>query len=268
MNKEKIGLIDADMLLFTTMCREEHELVFDNNEVLRMAKLDDVRNGFWETIAEWKEKYMLTNYFLCWTGPSGFRKALFPEYKANRKGILKPVGFYKIKPELLEVRESVLHDVVEADDLIGILSGQFRALSTPYVIFSGDKDLRQVPGDHAWLGTDLETVSYAKAERLFWQQTVEGDRVDNIAGCPGIGKVNAERFAQGLDLTDQYQCWQETVSLFQKKGKVDNPENFALQQARLVRILRYGDYDLRTKELKLWNPPSNPKPSRESLVYT
>ena len=161
----------------------------------------------------------------------------------------------------------MLHDVVEADDLIGILAGQLFKEQIPYVVFSGDKDLKQVPGDHAWFGRDLETVSYAKAERLFWQQTVEGDSVDNIKGCPGIGKVNAERFAQGLDITDPYKCWQETVSLFQKKGKVDNPEDFALQQARLVRILRYGDYDLGTKELKLWNPPSNPKPSRESLAY-
>jgi 5'-3' exonuclease len=267
MNKERVGLIDADMLLYVIMMSLEHELVF-GNEVLRMARLDDVRCGFWDAIADWKTKHRLTNYFLCWTGPSGFRKELFPEYKANRKGTLRPVGFYKMKPELLEVKESVLHDVIEADDLIGILAGQFRALSTPYVIFSGDKDLKQVPGDHAWFKRDLETISYAKAERLFWQQTVEGDSVDNIRGCPGIGKINAERFAQGLDITDPYKCWQETVSLFQKKGKVDNPEDFALQQARLVRILRFGDYDLGTKELKLWNPPSSPKLSRESLAYT
>ena len=267
MNKEKFGLIDADMLLFTIMMSLEHELQF-GNEILRMARLDDVRCGFWDAIADWKRQHQLTDYFLCWTGPSGFRKEIFPEYKANRKKLLKPVGFYKIKPELLAVRESVLHDVIEADDLIGIFAGQLLKEQIPYVIFSGDKDLKQVPGDHAWFGTDLETVSYAKAERLFWQQTVEGDRVDNIAGCPGIGKVNAERFAQGLDITDPCKCWDETVLLFQKKGKVENPEEYALQQARLVRILRYGDYDLGTRELKLWSPPSNPKLSRESLAYT
>jgi DNA polymerase-1 len=42
------------------------------------------------------------------------------------------------------------------------------------------------------------------------------------------------------------------VAAFESKGLT---EEDALVQARVARICRASDYDFKTKEVKLWNPP-------------
>jgi len=76
-------------------------------------------------------------------------------------------------------------------------------------------------------------------------QAVAGDSVDGYSGCPGIGPVRAERM-----LKDQPD-WAKVVEIYEsKKLSADD----ALVQARVARILRFGEYDQVTETVKLWTP--------------
>jgi DNA polymerase-1 len=143
-------------------------------------------------------------------------------------------------------------DQVEADDLLGIYSDMFDGV----VIASGDKDLKQIPGHHVWLGKGLTYIEEDDAQRFFYSQVLAGDSADGIPGCPTIGEKTAEPIIRALDISDPVGCWETIVSCYAKKGKVAEPDSAALLQARLVRILRGGDYDFTTHTVKLWTPPA------------
>ena len=279
-------LIDADMLLFRTMAAWEIEASLGDEVWVRWAELNTVREEFWKTIDEWLECWHGANYKLCWTGPSAFRKRIAPDYKANRASLLKPIGYKVMKRELLDEPTSFLHDEIEADDWLGILAGALREAGEEPIIVSGDKDLDQVPGRHWWPAgvkrtegpgldvyewdNELLPVEDRKAinwivdqdycDRHFYSQVLIGDSTDNIPGCPGVGAVGAKKIVDKFNTAEPVECWQKIVGQFEKAHKkkdyVWEPEAFALQQARLVRILRHGEYNAETRTVDLWKPPT------------
>ena len=275
-------LIDADMLLFRTMAANEIEANLGDEVWVRWAELGTVREEFWKTIDEWLEVWHGADYRLCWTGPSAFRKRIALDYKANRSAVLKPIGYKVMKRELLDEPTSFQHDEIEADDWLGILAGALREAGEEPIIVSGDKDLDQVPGRHWWpagvkreqapglsvLEWDDELlrtkakgwhVDESYAERHFYSQVLIGDSTDNIPGCPGVGPVKAKQIIDKLDTSQPLECWQKIVERFEKarkKNDVWEPETFALQQARLVRILQHGEYDAKERSVTLWTPPT------------
>ena len=279
-------LIDADMLLFRTMAANEVEADLGDEVWVRWAELNTVRQEFWQTIDEWSKRWPGANYRLCWTGPSAFRKRIAPDYKANRAAMQKPIGYKVLKRELLDEPTSFLHDEIEADDWLGLLAGALREAGEEPIIVSGDKDLDQVPGHHWWpagvkreekpgLGVlewdnDLLPVEDRKAiewtvgqdysEKHFYSQVLIGDSTDNIPGCPGIGKVTAKKIVDNFNTAKPVECWQEIVGQFKKalkkKDDLREPATVALEQARLVRILRHGEYNAKTSTVDLWTPPT------------
>jgi len=277
-------LIDADMLLFRTMTANEIEAELGPDVWVRWAELGTVREEFWGLIDEWREAFD-ADYRLCWTGSSAFRKRIAPDYKANRSSRPKPIGYGALKHELLTYPKTYGHDEIEADDWLGILAGACRKAGEQSIVVSGDKDLDQVPGRHYWpwgikkkeseglgvLEWDNEllpvedrkaiqwTVGQDYSEKFFYKQVLIGDSTDNIPGCPGVGKVRADQIVDKYSTAELVECWQEIVGRFTKARKEDHvwePETFALQQARLVRILRHGEYNAETRTVDLWTPPT------------
>ena len=276
-------LIDADMLLFRTMAACEIEANLGDEVWVRWAELNTVRTEFWETIDEWLGIWPDANYKLCWTGPSAFRKRIASDYKANRAAVLKPIGYKVMKRELLDEPTSFQHDEIEADDWLSLLAGALREAGEEPIIVSADKDLDQVPGRHWWpAGVKREEepglsvlewsdellrdkakqwlVDETYAERQFYSQVLIGDSTDNIPGCAGVGKVGAKKIVDNFNTAEPVECWQEIVGQFEKalkkKDDVREPEDVALQQARLVRILRHGEYNPETSTVDLWTPPT------------
>ena len=276
-------LIDADMLLFRTMAANEVVTDLGNEVWVAWAELNTVRQEFWQTIDGWLEHWPGADYRLCWTGPSAFRKRLAPDYKANRLIHRKPIAYAVMKRELLDEPTSFQHDEIEADDWLGILAGALREAGEEPIVVSGDKDLDQVPGRHWWPagvkreeghGLDvLEWVPGLKSdkaiewitdeiysEKFFYQQVLIGDSTDNIPGCPGIGKVTAKKIVDNFNTAEPVECWQEIVGQFEKalkkKDDLREPATVALEQARLVRILRHGEYNAKTSTVDLWTPPT------------
>jgi DNA polymerase-1 len=52
-------------------------------------------------------------------------------------------------------------------------------------------------------------------------------------------------------VSDEESAWDKVVEAFEKQGKT---EEEALVQARLARILRTENYNMRTKVIKNWKP--------------
>ena len=75
-------------------------------------------------------------------------------------------------------------------------------------------------------------------------QTLVGDSTDNYKGCPAVGAKTADKLLQENGAT-----WQTVVDAFADKGL---GEEIAIENARLARILRDGEYNFKTKKVKLW----------------
>ena len=112
--------------------------------------------------------------------------------------------------------------------------------------------MRTIPGLFA-RGWDavVEEITEEDADRFFLHQALMGDKTDGYSGCPGIGQVKARRLLDPLvDLSDM---WRAVVGAYEGAGLT---EQNALQNARVARILRYGEYDRKTKEITKWEPPA------------
>ena len=248
-------LLDADMLAFAAASATEVEVEFAPNIWTRHSELPAAREYFWNQIDYWCDEYEATrdDVILCFTERSQFRRDLAPSYKANRKGS-KPVGYKAFKNELMQHHGAFMFHRIEADDLIGIFAGTLQ--DKHVVIASGDKDLNQIPGHHTWINKEDWIITDEEAQRFTYQQALSGDPTDGIPGCPGIGPTSAQRIVDRFDLEDHLGCWQEIVRTYATKGKAESPRETALLQARLTRILRADEYNFKTHEVSLWNPPS------------
>jgi DNA polymerase-1 len=149
---------------------------------------------------------------------NSFRKALYPEYKANRaeppedlvpqfplmRAVVRAFGYVPIE-----------QDTYEADDLIATYAGQARAAGAEVTIVSADKDLMQLiePGvllyDPASGEREERLIGEAEVrdyfgvapEKVVDVQALAGDSTDNIPGAPGIGvKTAAQLIGEYGDL--------------------------------------------------------------------
>jgi DNA polymerase I len=150
---------------------------------------------------------------------SSFRNQIYPAYKANRE--LPPADLERQFQLCREVTGALgvrhLADpCYEADDIIGTLAHRCRAAGIASTIVTRDKDLAQLlrPGDVFLNPIDRRRFEYqqiaehfgAVPERMADLQALVGDKVDNIAGVPGIGaKTAAALFASFDSLEALYQ---------------------------------------------------------------
>ena len=249
-------LLDSDMLLFRACSSASVECQLEDDVWVNWSDGVKARAAYWEYVAELSARsgVPIEDAIHCFTSRSQFRRDLFPAYKAARKGV-KPMGYKALLQEIMQNCDGAFQmDQIEADDLIGWFAGIYK--DGGYVVASGDKDLKQIPGHHVWLDKDLSYVDDEAAQRFFYQQILTGDATDGIPGCPSVGEKTAEPIIAGLDITDPVGCWETIVSVYGKKGKMDRPRESATTQARLVRILRIGEYNFSTHQVKLWMPPT------------
>ena len=269
-------LLDADMLLFRVVAATEVEVQLADDVWTRHSDLGPAREMYWDQLKLWCDLDGCTfdDVWHCFTDRSAFRRDLFPGYKANRKASPKPIGFKQLKAELMTEQTAFMFNQIEADDLIGIFA-TMPSVGDDVVIASGDKDLLQVAGVHVWMDTGKEqqdedglSISYANgsiiktntvehAERFTYKQYLSGDSTDGVPGCPSIGDKRAGDIVASFNIDRPMDCWKEIVRTYETKGKVEQPSDFATQQARLVRVLRSGEYNFSSHTVNLWNPPTH-----------
>jgi len=182
-------LIDADIITYRAGFACEHRLPDGTKEIepesyaIHNARMM-IYNMFMRLeTAEHKLFLTATN------DPTNFRLKIYPEYKANRKKLSRPVHYEAIREFLVNQFGAEVVYGIEADDALSI--AQYENMHLPAhpgdtgfcdtCICSIDKDLDIVPGwhynfvkGHHYFQTQLEGL------RCFYKQILTGDAVDNI----------------------------------------------------------------------------------------
>ena len=247
MSPKPTAFIDADILLHRAVSFCEGD--FDGEKMTDWKQavyfFDHIMKSWLKAIGP------VEDYFLVISVGPNFRKGLYPDYKANRKDIIPHPAFADLKNEVMSMAGVVWEEGIEADDLIGI-----RCTEDPNTIaVSADKDFATVPcrlfipASHGKKEGAWHTFSEDEANMNWFRQALTGDVIDNYKGIPGVGPKKAEKIISGLAPVPFHWGNLRQAFIDAKMTEAD-----ALTMCRLARILRTGDYDFDTKEVKLWTP--------------
>ncbi|MEG1710543.1 MAG: DNA polymerase I [Clostridia bacterium] len=193
-----------------------------------------------------------------------FRKEIYPEYKANRKGM----------PDDLAAQMPYIHELltalnirivekagVEADDIIGTLSKRFRVKT--YIV-TGDRDLLQLVDNESVViltkrgvsdieENNMETIKYnynLTPMQIIEYKAICGDSSDNIPGVAGIGDKGAMNLLAAYgDLDGVYSHLSEIKGALQTK-LIANKEQ-AYMSKKLATIITDCDIECQLDECNL-----------------
>ncbi len=184
----------------------------------------------------------------------GFRRDIFPDYKANRDET--PEELKQQIPRMLEVARLLGLPVLgspdaEADDIMATLAKRHASHDLKVRLVSKDKDLEQLLTDQVTLfdihtDTELDVAGLAEKKGIRPDQAIEhqvltGDTADNIPGVPGIGSKTATKL-----LTQFGSLENLTSRIDELKGKQKENLQAAISEGQfdLVRRLVTLDQDL------------------------
>lgn len=279
-------LLDADLLAYRASSANQRSYDWNGDGNRSVAADEDAARVVVENEVErLADRLAADHVIICLSDDfNSFRKdRIDPTYKALRSTVDRPVHLYDIKEWMADTYDSLRWNTLEADDVMGIMATD-PTRDDERIIVSADKDMMTIPGKLYRPATEgrpakLMEISVEEADRFHLWQTIVGDVVDGYPGLPGAGPVEAERLLaghyhyswthtfkrgprKGLEevrwaMSDEpssearHTPWSAIVSGYARRGLT---EADAIKQARLARILRYGEYDGRTP--RLWLPPS------------
>ncbi len=196
--------IDGDLIVYQTCC------VFNDDDDLSRRQIIKYIN---KKIDNLLRSAGCDTYIMFVTTNTNFRDDLVDDYKANRKDADKPINLAWAKRWCLDNLNTHYHLKLEADDLLGIY------MNSNSILWSLDKDLRQIPGMHlddatqkvvniSEEGTLRLDKKVSKAGKVtnkvyfdgtigFYYQLLIGDDTDYIVGCgkriPTVYKSGAKK---------------------------------------------------------------------------
>ena len=243
-------LIDGDVFVFRCAYSAQEQVDWGNGLISSWVNTFQAQANLKRTLNTLKEKLNADDMIIALSSPISFRKTLEPSYKENRL-FREPLLAYKTLREFIKKSYASQElSGLEGDDVLGILATSPEQKDT--IIISLDKDLQQIAGKHYNIDKPdqgITAVTSHQATLFFYTQVLTGDTTDGYSGCPGVGPKSAAKILQ--DVTTHFEAWQRIVQAYEKAGLT---EDNALLQARLARILRYGEYSL-SKGPRLWIPP-------------
>ena len=249
MTKERIAVIDADIILYKACRAAEEEVDFGDDQWVLWSDLNNVKMIIDDQVDLIVEEMKADRSILCFSDKENFRKEINPLYKSHRRGGRKPLCFTEALNYCKETYPFRQLPRLEADDVIGILATCKMGEPDEYVIVSEDKDLLTVPGFHWDLkNKKLYSLSTEEADFNFYSQILVGDMTDNYKGCPNVGKVTAEKLLNKAKESGE-DLWETVINRFKKAGLT---EEDAITNARMARILRATEYNHGQYKVKLW----------------
>ena len=239
-------IVDGDIVAYKSAIQSEVDTHWGNGFWTLHAEETQGKYLVASEIEDLKEKLNADKVIVTLTDKNNFRKDVLPTYKDNRKQKRKPILLSPLRKFLIEEYNAVIYPNLEADDVMGILATK-PSRGERKIICSIDKDLRQIPG-HLYDGDSLTKHSKKHCDWWHMIQTLTGDAVDGFSGCPTVGKVTAQKILNDKNMPLK-KMWQLVVKTYEKHGLF---EHDAFQQARVAKILRHGDYNLKTGEVTKW----------------
>ena len=225
-----IALLDGDLILYRCAASAENDPYG-----IAQSRVNELLDQILEAIDAKEYRFFLS-------GKKNFRKAIYPEYKANRTQP-KPIHLSSLREWACEsLNAEVTDHELEADDYMGIYQDKAEGTTT---ICSLDKDLLMIPGNHyQWkFGTSKWTKeanrmyqSELEGLRLFYEQCLKGDKADNIKGIAGLGDAKAKKL-----LAD---CTTEKEMLDIVLEKYGHEEEFLMNAQCLWILQRFDQYYL------------------------
>lgn len=188
---------------------------------LQRKNFDSYADDYIKTVTSLGKSYQAKRIVCCFdSGASAFRRALYPQYKENRKVERTPeeqerfTAFFNCLNEVIDELpyEHFKFKGIEADDLIAYF---VRHLSPKYDhtwIISSDRDLYQLLRDDVSIfniysrkeitvNSLLEDVGLSPKEYAM-SRIIEGDSGDNIKGIEGIGPKRAQALVKEYKTLD------------------------------------------------------------------
>tara|TARA_R110002096_G_scaffold39407_4_gene107907 strand:+ start:70 stop:774 length:705 start_codon:yes stop_codon:yes gene_type:complete len=195
-------LIDGDVIVyrigFATQHKDEDGEVVADPLAYALHSCKVYINGMVKKTGAEKSRLFLT-------GKGNFRNTVDSEYKANRKDTAKPIHYQAIRDYMVKSLGAEMIEGMEADDKLALCQTDDTMIATI------DKDLLMVAGKHYnFVKDEYITVTQDEGTHWFYMQMLMGDKVDNIIGIKGIGKVKAAKIlaeSEDWDCTveDKYQ---------------------------------------------------------------
>ncbi|MBT4161042.1 MAG: DNA polymerase I, partial [Gammaproteobacteria bacterium] len=144
-----------------------------------------------------------------------FRNDIYKEYKANRppmpddlRSQIEPIHNIVQKMGL----PLLIHDGVEADDVIGTLANQATQQKMDVLISTGDKDMAQLVSPHVTLintmndsfmdETGVVDKFGVRSDQIIDYLALVGDTSDNIPGVPKCGPKTAVKWLSQYESLD------------------------------------------------------------------
>lgn len=242
------AILDGDIIAYRAASVAQEDIDWGDGE----STVSDFKQAI-ETadrmVREWAAKIKARCTYVCFSDDINYRKTVDSDYKAART-TEKPQAYAAVVEHLKSKFKCFTWAGLEADDVMGILST--RSDFGNEVIVSIDKDMMTIPGRFFNPLKDKRPVFIrAPAANRFWlTQVLTGDVTDGYKGCPGIGPKKAEKILGSLSNSVSV-MWENIVQAYENAGLT---EEDAIRNARLSRILRNGEYNQNTQEVKLWSP--------------
>lgn len=188
-----------------------------------------------------------------------FRNDIYPEYKANRPPMPDDLR-NQIEPlhNIIKMMglPLIMHEGVEADDVIGTLATMIANQGQSVLISTGDKDMAQLVSDNITLIDTMKNQFLDKegVEKKFGVcpaliidlLALQGDKSDNIPGVPKVGEKTALALLQTIGGLEAIYNNLDAVTALKIKGAASLAERL-----ETFREQAFLSYDLATIRIQL-----------------
>ncbi|MDD5569614.1 MAG: DNA polymerase I [Bacteroidales bacterium] len=264
---KKLFLLDAMSLIYRA-----YYALNKNPRITSKGINTSATYGFANTLVEILEKEKPTHMAVCFdTKAATVRHDSFAEYKAHREET--PEDIINSLPHILKLLEGfnisvLMLDGYEADDVIGTIAKVAEQKDFVTYIMTSDKDLGQLVSDKVFiykpakfgekakiLGVKevCERFGIKRPEQIIEILALQGDKVDNIPGIPGIGEKTATKLIAEYDnvenLLKSTHLLKDTL-----KEKIEKNTELAIMSKELATIITNVPVDFDEEKLKLKSP--------------
>ena len=268
---DKIALIDADTLAYTSCLNAQQQEALLGDEFYTQEELEEIYSDpnydadnacIWTINLDMAYQTALDKLQKIFdktgcreaelhfsAGKENFRFDVCTSYKANRTG-RAPTGLAELKQMLCDNFTHTVSTKWEADDIV-----VYKKKQEPekYVLVAVDKDLiYSLEGQHfnyyesAIYNIDMKWVDVDADTAMKWPyiQALIGDTVDNIKGVKGIGKAKAPKILAACKT--ELQCWEAVVAEYEKAGMG------MMEAVQTMQLVSMNQFD--GEKIVLWDP--------------